>query len=214
MKQKEAKWTADAQKLRDENKEIKSSFQAQGKLLADATNQVFQLETKIKESAHKLDRLHDYERQIEQLIKMQKLWESDVTELNQMTEYLKEFNSNYKKMEVRLETYEKIQESMNEDAKRDQRQIQLLESRLSLAQKQLSLARRAPSTAELISYQERAKELSAINERLRNENHELRMDAEEQTAMIHSLRMGHTSGTSQSPTSSPVIPSASFNMGL
>lgn len=32
------------------------------------------LETKIKENAHKVDRLHDYERQIEQLIALQRLW--------------------------------------------------------------------------------------------------------------------------------------------
>lgn len=53
---------------------LQETFVAQGKLLAEASNRVFQLETKIKENAHKVDRIHDYEKQIEQLIKMQRLW--------------------------------------------------------------------------------------------------------------------------------------------
>ena len=50
------------------------TFAAQGKLLAEATNAVFRLETRIKESAHKVDRLYDYETQIDQLMKLQRLW--------------------------------------------------------------------------------------------------------------------------------------------
>lgn len=53
---------------------MQATFEAQGKLLASATNKVFELETRIKETAHKVDRLHDYEKQIEQLVKMQRLW--------------------------------------------------------------------------------------------------------------------------------------------
>jgi len=43
-------------------------------LLADATKEVFDLQTQRKENQHKVDRLHDYERQIEQHLKVQKLW--------------------------------------------------------------------------------------------------------------------------------------------
>ena len=49
-------------------------FYAQGKLLADATQEVSNLETRRKENQHKIDRLRDYERQIEQHLKVQKLW--------------------------------------------------------------------------------------------------------------------------------------------
>lgn len=49
-------------------------FAAQGKLLADATKQVFELQIQRKETQHKIDRLRDYERQIEQHIRMQRLW--------------------------------------------------------------------------------------------------------------------------------------------
>jgi hypothetical protein len=49
-------------------------FAAQGKLLADAAKYVFELQTQRKETQHKVDRLRDYERQIEQHIRMQRLW--------------------------------------------------------------------------------------------------------------------------------------------
>jgi hypothetical protein len=51
-----------------------AKLEAQGKLLARATNRVFLLETQIKETAHKVDRLHDYERRIGQLTTTQLLW--------------------------------------------------------------------------------------------------------------------------------------------
>ena len=53
---------------------FQDTFAAQGKLLAEATNAVFRLETRIKENAHKVDRLHDYEMQIDHLIRLQRLW--------------------------------------------------------------------------------------------------------------------------------------------
>jgi len=43
-------------------------------LLGDATKQVFDLQTQRKENQHKIDRLQDYERQIEQHLKVQRLW--------------------------------------------------------------------------------------------------------------------------------------------
>ena len=52
----------------------KALFAAQGKLLADAERAVFELQTQQKENQHKIDRLHDYERQIKQHVHMQKLW--------------------------------------------------------------------------------------------------------------------------------------------
>lgn len=53
---------------------IKALFTAQGKLLAEANTQLFELQTQKKETQHKIDRLRDYERQIEQHVKMQRLW--------------------------------------------------------------------------------------------------------------------------------------------
>lgn len=53
---------------------VQDSFAAQSKLLSDANHKVFELRTEIKAHQHKVDRLHDYERQIEQLIHLQRLW--------------------------------------------------------------------------------------------------------------------------------------------
>ena len=40
-----------------------------------------------------------------------------MTKLNEQTEHIKVFTSNYKKMELRLESYEKTQAKMDEEAK-------------------------------------------------------------------------------------------------
>ena len=53
---------------------IQDTFAAQKKLLSDATRDVFELQTKEKANKHKIDRLHDYEKQIDQLIVLQRLW--------------------------------------------------------------------------------------------------------------------------------------------
>ena len=53
---------------------MQETFAAQKKLLSDATREVFELQTRIKTNQHKVDRLRDYERQIEQLIALQRLW--------------------------------------------------------------------------------------------------------------------------------------------
>ena len=53
---------------------LQETFAAQGKLLEEALQKVFQLEIKIKENAPKVDRLHDYEKQIDQLMTLQRLW--------------------------------------------------------------------------------------------------------------------------------------------
>jgi len=57
---------------------LQALFQAQGTLLADATNKVFKLQTQKKENQHKIDRLTDYERQIDQHVKVQRLWQVSV----------------------------------------------------------------------------------------------------------------------------------------
>ncbi|KAJ3478297.1 hypothetical protein NLI96_g9847 [Meripilus lineatus] len=142
LKPEKASWAVDAAAMRRAEAEAKETFAAQGKLLAEANGLVFLLQTKIKETAHKVERLHDYEAQIEQLIKMQRIWESDVHKLNDQTEYIKVFTSNYKKMELRLESYEKTQAKMDEEAKQYRQNIQTLSSRLNITQQQLGAAQK------------------------------------------------------------------------
>lgn len=95
LRSEKSSWSAEATAMRAADKELRvgvlfrtayivdthihvipgqDTFVAQQKLLADAMHNVFQLETKMKENAHKIERLYDYELQIEQLVKMQRLW--------------------------------------------------------------------------------------------------------------------------------------------
>lgn len=53
---------------------FQAKLNAQGSLLESATHRVFLLETQIKETAPKVDRLRDYERRIDQLTATQILW--------------------------------------------------------------------------------------------------------------------------------------------
>ena len=53
---------------------VQDTFAAQKKLLSDASRDVFELQTREKANKHKVDRLHDYEKQIDQLIALQRLW--------------------------------------------------------------------------------------------------------------------------------------------
>ncbi|KAL4253155.1 hypothetical protein ABKN59_004132 [Abortiporus biennis] len=208
-------WNAEATALRAADKEAKDTFAAQGKLLAEATNKVFQLETQIKENAHKVERLHDYERQIEQFIKMQRLWESDVHQLNDQTETLKAYTSGYKKMELRVDTYEKTQAQMEEDAKLRRLQIESLEARLNITQQRLAAARKQPSAADLSHYREECARLREGNTRLQDENIVLRDEVEELKSMVEYLKVqvsGGRTGLISSPRQSPLIPSASLNL--
>ena len=52
-------------------------FKSQGDRLAEATNRVFELETRLKENAHKVERLGDYEEKLDQFTKTQQLWCED-----------------------------------------------------------------------------------------------------------------------------------------
>jgi len=94
---------------------------------------MFELETKIKETAHKVDRLRDYERQIEQLLRMQKLWwvarsldaiadsrhcrEIDTHKFNEQTQLLEKMQSDYQGMKLLLKSYEGSLNAVRAEAK-------------------------------------------------------------------------------------------------
>lgn len=67
-------WMASDTELRSANVDLKAHLEAQGNLLAEAQRRVFELETQIKEDAHKVQRLRDYERRIDQLTTMHRMW--------------------------------------------------------------------------------------------------------------------------------------------
>ncbi|KAI0362191.1 hypothetical protein OH77DRAFT_1515479 [Trametes cingulata] len=198
-------WTSQAAAMRAAEKEAKDTFAAQGKLLAEATQLVFRLETKIKENAHKVDRLYDYEKQIDQLIKLQRLWESDVHKINDSKEYIAAFASKYRKMELRLDAFESNEMHMEQDAAAQRQQILQLENKVKQYQKELEGARKASLLRQGASGADEYRRLQQTNERLRNENEELREEIEEVKAMVEVLKaqVSGRQGLVSSPRSSP-----------
>jgi len=188
FREKEQAWQVEAAAMRAADKEAKATFAAQEKLLGEALQNVFQLETKIKESAHKVDRLRDYEKQIEQFINLQRLWELDVHKLNEQAEYLQVFTSKYKKMELRLETYEKTQAEMDLISQNYRQQIRSLEGQLAQTQRQLEGARKSSNLVRLSTAGEELNNVKDANQRLREENAELRDEVEEMRAMVELLK--------------------------
>lgn len=105
-------------------------MEAQERLMIEANKKRFELETWKKENQHKIDRLHDYERQLDQHFKMQQLWfvryrvlresilkcyarDEDFARFNERGEQITIMQSHFKQMELRLESYEKTQAEMD-----------------------------------------------------------------------------------------------------
>ncbi|KAH9856954.1 hypothetical protein C2E23DRAFT_806091 [Lenzites betulinus] len=181
-------WTREAAAMRAAEQEAKDTFAAQGKLLAEANQLVFRLETKMKENAHKVDRLHDYETQISQLIKLQRLWEADVHKINDSKEYLAAFASKYRKMELRLDAYENCQSETDQSAGAQRHRILELENRIKQSQKELEAARKAALAQKASTSTDEYRLVEKANERLREENEDLREEIEEVKAMVEVLK--------------------------
>ncbi|KAF7984045.1 hypothetical protein HWV62_17573 [Athelia sp. TMB] len=180
-------WITEAASLRSAEKEAKDQFVAQGKLLSEAAKEVFDLKTQKKETQHKIDRLRDYEQQIEQHIKMQRLWDDDFQKFNARGEELDLMKSKYRQMEMRLETYEKIHAEMDDSARVYRRQIQALEARLAVANKKNGASRHMPAE-EIAAFVAEKAALTNSNTQLRDENIDLREEIEEMTAMVEMLK--------------------------
>ncbi|KAI0273559.1 hypothetical protein BC834DRAFT_214188 [Gloeopeniophorella convolvens] len=117
LREQKKTWTSETAALRLAEKELRAQLAAQGNLLAEAEQRVFQLKTVIKETEHKVARLKDYEQRIEQHTAMQKLWDVDVERYRDQTELMRAMLSKYKKMELRLDAYEKTHGIMEEQAR-------------------------------------------------------------------------------------------------
>lgn len=93
------------------------------------------LQTQKKESQHKIDRLHDYERQIEQHLKVQRLWQvlihfyflntvlicicrdADFAKFNERGDQMELMRAQYMQMELRLQSYQGSQTELDENAR-------------------------------------------------------------------------------------------------
>ena len=90
LREEKKSWTLEAAALRSHEKEmqvrfleyssnlrfipLQARFTAQGKLLAEATKEVFELQTQRKADQHKIDRLNDYETQIKHFLEVRRIW--------------------------------------------------------------------------------------------------------------------------------------------
>ncbi|CAA7265382.1 unnamed protein product [Cyclocybe aegerita] len=207
LREEKKSWVSETAALRTAEKETKAHFVAQGKLLADATQEVFRLQTQKKENQHKVDRLHDYERQIEQYIKVQRLWDEDFAKFNAREQEIQDMKTQYKQMQLRLESMERAGEGMEENARGYRRQIQALEAKLNHIRHRPE-SPRVTFAQELATFSEEKANMKAANETLRDENMELREEVEELKAMVELLKSQHTGRRGLvSERSSPILTS-------
>ncbi|KAF8894671.1 hypothetical protein BD779DRAFT_1434819 [Infundibulicybe gibba] len=196
----------EAAALRSAEGEARALFTAQAKLLAEATKQVFELQTQKKENQHKIDRLKDYERQLDQHVKMQRLWDRDFAKFNQCMEEMALMRNQFKQMEMRLESYEKTQIAMDDCARGSRRQVQTLEARLA-QQKRNNDGSPHQSALQIAAFASEKAALNKTNTRLKEENVELREEIEEMRAMVEVLKGQHSGrrGLVSEPRASPIL---------
>ncbi|VDB94821.1 unnamed protein product [Peniophora sp. CBMAI 1063] len=181
-------WKMETAALRQAEKDLRANFSAQGKLLAQAENKVFHLETARKETQHKIDRLRDYERQIEQLTATQKLWDSDVQRHKEMKEIMRGVLSKHQKLVLRVENYQYQFAQMEEQAKTYRRTISSLEAKLAFTRMQHQNVRRDSEPRRHLEAQVEMSRYSADIIRLREKNSELEEQVDELTSMVEILR--------------------------
>jgi len=202
LREEKKAWVSEAAALRSAEKEARALFEAQGKLLAAASKDVFELQTQKKETQHKVDRLRDYERQVEQHVKMQRLWDADFAKFNDRGQQISLMQSQHQQLQIRLESYEKTQAEMDDSARKYRLKIQSLEARLSQATRRRSSSAQQPrpEIAELIA--ERSTLIDG-NNKLKDENMLLKDELEEMRAMIEVLK--GRKGLISEPRASPVL---------
>lgn len=187
LREEKKRWVSEEAALRTTNKENLALFDAQKKLLADAEKEVFELKTRQKENQHKIDRLHDYERQIEQHVRMQKLWDADFERFNARGQEMEQMKATCKQMEMMLESCEKSLGKVEEEARAYRRQNQALEGRLVLLHKKYDAYRRLPES-EITAIVAEKSDLALANAKLREENAELKDEMDEMRAAVEGLR--------------------------
>ncbi|KAG5221176.1 heat shock protein [Salix suchowensis] len=168
LREEKKAWISEAAALRTAENQAK----AQESLLSDAKDQVFNLKTQITENQHKIDRLRDYEKQIEQHIRMQRLWEEDFQKFNDRGEQIELMRSGWKQMELRLESYQ--QAAIQSEGTIRMQQAEIDELRTQLDQPQPSMSRFNLGEEQLKQFSEEKQRLISTNTKLRDDNSEMR----------------------------------------
>ncbi|KDQ33186.1 hypothetical protein PLEOSDRAFT_1060852 [Pleurotus ostreatus PC15] len=205
LREEKKSWITEAAALRTAENQAKTLFQAQESLLSDAKDQVFKLKTQITENQHKIDRLRDYEKQIEQHIRMQRLWEEDFQKFNDRGEQIELMRNGWKQMELRLESYQ--QAAIQSEGTIRIQQAEIDELRAQLDQPQPPTSRFNLGEEQLKQFTEEKQRLMSTNTKLRDDNSEMREEIEELRAMVELLK-GQVSGKRgliSEPRASPVL---------
>ncbi|KAL5529209.1 hypothetical protein ACEPAG_5183 [Sanghuangporus baumii] len=178
-------WLAKANALRSENADLQAQLAAQSKLLDEAQNRVFELEAQIKADAPKVNRLRDYEKRIEQLTAMLRLWNKDINQYNEQAKEMAQLLGEHQKMKLRVEGYEKALADADADVQKYRYRIQSLEVSLRTA-KRVEPQRR--DVEQMLSEQANQRStLEKSNKALREENEQLRIEMDDLRAQLEVL---------------------------
>jgi phage shock protein A len=132
--------------------------------------------------------------------------DDDFKKFNARGDEIQLMKNQYRQMEMRLESYEKTQEKMEDNARSVislfephcvqnfkcdpsgyRRQIQCLEAHLALANKKNEAARQIPAD-EIAAFVGEKTSLATANDKLREENADLMDEVEEMRAMLEMLK--------------------------
>ncbi|KDQ60747.1 hypothetical protein JAAARDRAFT_151426 [Jaapia argillacea MUCL 33604] len=198
-------WSLEATTIRNENKEVKAKLEAQGSLLADATKTIFSLRIQIKENQPKIDRLRDYELQIEQLTKILRLRDADAQKYKDQAEMIQGLLSKCKKLEVRLDTYEKFHAEKTEKWSAERRYIRELQARSLLAEDKAKIVRL--QAEEITGLTAEREAMAQSIKKLQDGNAELTDEIEELKAMLDMLKaqVSGRRGLVSDPRMSPIL---------
>ncbi|KAF5391254.1 hypothetical protein D9757_001967 [Collybiopsis confluens] len=189
LREEKRRWVELEAGLRSGKRDVEAQLQAQTQLLSSANAEVFRLQTSIKENQHKIDRLKDYESQIEQGKKMWRIWDTDFEKFQRRGAEIDMMRASRKQMEIRVESLEKIAEEMERQVRLYRGQAQVLESQLSrVKQSQSDPPSRPHLTHALAALTAEKGSLMKANEALEEKNTELREVVEELEVMCEELR--------------------------
>ncbi|EJD05853.1 uncharacterized protein FOMMEDRAFT_139182 [Fomitiporia mediterranea MF3/22] len=206
LRQQKKSWMEEANALRTRNTDLETHLEAQGKRLDEAQKKVFELETEIKADALKVKRLRDYEKRIEQLTAMLRMWNNDIVQYNEQAKQMTELVSEHQKMKMRAEEYEKALADAEASAQSSRRRIQILEA--SLRSAELRAAPQRQNVEHMLAEQAKERDALAMNNKaLREENEGLRDDIDELRAMVEVLKEKVSGSTGLISPTSPVFSS-------
>ncbi|KAH7107732.1 hypothetical protein BKA62DRAFT_684269 [Auriculariales sp. MPI-PUGE-AT-0066] len=183
----EKKWDEETNELRVARDQLDQSLAAHSVRLRDVTKQLFAEETKLKESQHKIDRLAQFEEQIERQKQQLQAWDRDVQLYKAQKLRIEDMVSGYEVMRERLKTYQ----GNNEALARENRD---LETRLAQQERASRTVNHVvdPSRAALahlqqnfIELQTELLQLKESYKRLRTHNQALRAKNEEYSAQMN-----------------------------